>query len=95
MQALLERARQDSNLRPLAPEASGGLLRLSQRRLERVDVEEVIRANHDERKANDGQADWLVRAMTPLGPWIEAIYDYPVGDDEETVRIVSAWRLES
>jgi hypothetical protein len=43
------------------------LLRISQRRLERFDVEETIRANHDERKANDGQADWLVRAMTPLG----------------------------
>lgn len=30
------------------------LLRLSQRRLERFEVEEAIRANHDERKANDG-----------------------------------------
>lgn len=45
------------------------LLRLSQRRLERLDVEEAIRASHDERKANDGQADWLVQAMTPTwGP---------------------------
>jgi hypothetical protein len=71
------------------------LLRLSQRRLERFDVEEGIRANHDERKANDGQADWLVRAMTPLGIRIEAIYDHPVGNDEATIRIVSAWRVES
>jgi hypothetical protein len=71
------------------------LLRISQRRLERFDVEETIRANHDERKANDGQADWLVRAMTPLGVRIEAIYDHPVGDDEATIRIVSAWRVES
>jgi Domain of unknown function (DUF4258) len=71
------------------------LLRLSQRRLERFDVEQAIRTNHDERKTNDGQADWLLRAMTPLGVWIEAIYDHPVADDEETVRVVSAWRVES
>lgn len=71
------------------------LLRLSQRRLERFEIEEAIRANHDERKANDGQADWLVRAMTPLGVRIEAIYDHPVGNDEATIRIVSAWRVES
>lgn len=71
------------------------LLRLSQRRLERSDVEETIRANHDERKANDGQADWSVRAMTPLEVRIEAIYDHPVSSDEATVRIVSAWRVES
>jgi hypothetical protein len=45
------------------------LLRLSQRRL---DVEEAIRANHDEREDNDGRADWLIRAMTPLGVRIEA-----------------------
>jgi hypothetical protein len=43
------------------------LLRLAQRRLDRSDVEEAIRANHGERKANDGQADWLVQAMTPVG----------------------------
>jgi hypothetical protein len=71
------------------------LLRLSQRRLERFDVEEAIRANHDERKANDGQADWLVRATTALGVRIEAIYDHPVGSAEATIRIVSAWRVES
>jgi uncharacterized protein DUF4258 len=71
------------------------LLRLSQRRLERFDVEEALRASHDERNANDGQADWLVRAMTPLGAWIEAIYDHPVGNDDATIRVVSAWRVES
>jgi hypothetical protein len=71
-----------------------GLLRLSQRRLDRLDVEEAIRANHDERRVNDGQADWLVRAITRLGVRIEAIYDHPVGDDEATIRVVSAWRVE-
>jgi hypothetical protein len=61
------------------------LVRLSQRRLDRLDVEEAIRANHDERKANDGRADWLIRAMTPLGVRIEAIYDHPVSDGEATI----------
>jgi hypothetical protein len=70
------------------------LLRLSQRRLDRLDVEEAIRANHDEREDNDGRADWLIRAMTPLGVRIEAIYDHPVGDDDATIRVVSAWRME-
>jgi Domain of unknown function (DUF4258) len=71
------------------------LLRLSQRRLDRLDVEEAIRANHDERKANDGQADWLIRAITPLGVRIEAIYDHPVGSYEATIRVVSAWRVDT
>jgi hypothetical protein len=71
------------------------LLRLSERRLDRLDVEEAIRASHDERKANDGRADWLIGAITPLGVRIEAIYDHPVGDDEATIRVVSAWRLEN
>jgi hypothetical protein len=71
------------------------LLRLSQRRLERIDVEEAVRASHAEREANDGQADWLVRAMTQLGTRIEAIYDHPIGNDETTIRIVSVWRVES
>lgn len=70
------------------------LLRLSQRRLDRRDVEEAIRGNHDERSPNDGRADWLVEAMTPTGVRIEAIYDHPIGDDEATIRIVSAWRVE-
>jgi hypothetical protein len=69
-------------------------LRLSQRRLDRLDVEEAIRVNHDERSPNDGKADWLIRAITPLGARIEAIYDHPVSDDEATVRVVSVWRVE-
>lgn len=64
-------------------------------RLERFDVEQAIRANHEERKANDGQADWLVQAMTQQGVRIEAIYDHPVRNDGATIRVVSAWRVES
>lgn len=70
------------------------VLRLARRRLERSDVEEAIRASHDERRVNEGEADWLVKGMTPLGVRIEAIYDHPVGDDETTIRIVSAWRMD-
>lgn len=43
------------------------IARLAQRRLERSEVEEAIRACHDERKVNEGEADWLVEGMTPLG----------------------------
>ncbi|HEY4811530.1 MAG TPA: DUF4258 domain-containing protein [Solirubrobacteraceae bacterium] len=71
------------------------ILRLAYRRLERSDVEEAIRTSHDERRVNEGEADWLVQGMTPLGVWIEAIYDHPVGGDETTVRIVSAWRIDN
>lgn len=69
-------------------------LRLSQRRLDRLDVEEAVRMNHDERSRNDGKADWLIRAIAPLGARIEAIYDHPVSGDGATVRVVSVWRVE-
>lgn len=70
------------------------ILRLAKRRLERSDVEEAILASHDEREANEGEADWLIQAMTPLGVRIEAIYDHPIGNDDSAVRVVSAWRLD-
>jgi len=70
-------------------------LRLAQRRLERSDVEEAIRASHDERKVNEGEADWLVQGMTPLGVRVEVIYDHPIDNDETAIRIVSAWRLDT
>jgi hypothetical protein len=71
------------------------ILRLAHRRLKRSDVEKAIRGSHDERKVNDGEADWLVEGMTPLGVRIEAIYDHPLGNDETAIRIVSAWRLDT
>ena len=69
-------------------------LRLNQRRLSRSEVEQAIRDTHAERQANDGRADWLIAGTTALGVHFEAVYDHPVGGDEATARVVSAWRID-
>jgi len=69
------------------------LLRLDQRQLTREDIEQAIREHHDERRANAGQADWLVAGTTHLGIRFEAIYDHPVHRDDGAARVVSAWRV--
>jgi hypothetical protein len=69
--------------------------RLRQRRLDAADVEQAIKGRHVEREVNDGRAEWLVSGETADGAAFEAIYDYPHGDDETAVRIVSVWRLDS
>ncbi len=73
--------------------SSHAILRLDQRHLTQSDVEQAIRDGHRGRQVNDGQADWLIQGMTAYGVRFEAVYDHPVGDDETTARIVSAWRL--
>jgi hypothetical protein len=70
------------------------VLRLDERHLSRSDVENAIREGHG-RQINDGQADWLIEGITAYGVRFEAIYDHPVGDEETTARIVSAWRVDS
>jgi hypothetical protein len=74
--------------------SSHAILRLDQRHLTQSDVEQAIRDGHRGRQVNDGQADWLIEGMTAYGVRFEAVYDHPVGDDETTARIVSAWRLD-
>jgi len=69
-------------------------LRLAQRHLDRLEVEQAIREGHDAREVNDGRAQWLVRGETAAGAVFEVIYDHPHGDDIETVRIVSVWRVD-
>jgi len=69
-------------------------LRLAQRHLDRLEVEQAIREGHDAREVNDGRAQWLVRSETAAGAVFEVIYDHPHGDDIETVRIVSVWRVD-
>jgi Domain of unknown function (DUF4258) len=68
------------------------LERLDERHLTRGDVEQAIRDGHDTREINDGQADWLLTAITTKGVAFEAIYDHPAHGDQSTVRIVSTWR---
>ena len=70
-------------------------LRLDERCLSQSDVENAIRDGHGVSQINDGQADWLIEGITSYGVRFEAIYDHPVGDDEATARIVSAWRVDS
>jgi hypothetical protein len=43
-------------------------------------------------RVNDSQADWLIEGITAHGVRFEAAYDHPAADDE-TARIVSAWRV--
>jgi len=69
------------------------VLRLDERRLTQSDVEQAIREGHRGRRVNEGEADWLIEGITGYGVAFEAVYDHPVGDDETTARIVSAWRL--
>jgi hypothetical protein len=68
-------------------------LRLQQRRLDRNEVEQAIHKGHDAREVNDGRAQWLVLGTTAAGASFEVIYDHPHGDDIETARVVSVWRL--
>lgn len=68
-------------------------MRLAQRHLDRLEVERAIREGHDAREINDGRAQWLGRGATEADATFEVIYDHPHGDDIETVRIVSVWRI--
>jgi Domain of unknown function (DUF4258) len=68
-------------------------LRLGQRHLDRIEIEHAISESHDSREVNDGRAQWLVRGTMADGTPFEAIYDHPHGDDVDTVRVVSVWRL--
>jgi hypothetical protein len=70
-------------------------MRLGERRLDASEIEQAIRDRHDERKVNDGRAEWLVGGTTEDGSDFEAIYDHPHGDDDAAVRIVSVWRVDS
>lgn len=65
---------------------------LDARHLTRDDVEQAIRDEHGNREANDGRADWLIVGLSAHGVPLEAVYDHPLGEDERTARVVSAWR---
>ena len=69
--------------------------RLAERRLDAAEVERAISERHADREVNDGRAEWLVAGATDDGTKFEAIYDYPHGDDDAAVRIVSVWRLDA
>jgi hypothetical protein len=52
-----------------------------------VDIEDALLANHADRTANTGAAEWMIR----VGSWAIA-YDHPTGDDVTTAKIVTLWR---
>jgi hypothetical protein len=54
----------------------------------------TILLGHDGRSRNDGRADWSVRGERLDGRPFLIVYDHPVGDDGDRVRIVSIWPIE-
>lgn len=54
----------------------------------------TIVLGHDGRSRNDGRADWLVCGERLDGRPFEVIYDHPVGEDLNRVRIVSVWEID-
>jgi hypothetical protein len=68
--------------------------RLREREFHRINVEMAIRLGHDGRNRNDGSADWLVLGQRLVGASFVVVYDHPVGEDHDRVRIVSVWDLE-
>jgi hypothetical protein len=68
-------------------------LRLEQRGLTRFEVEEAVREGHEIREPNHGDADWRVEGVRADGRKFAVIYDNPVRGEENTVCVVSAWRL--
>lgn len=68
-------------------------LRLSDRGLSRLEVEEVVRDGHQFREVNRGDADWRVYGTRSDGRRFAVIYDHPALDDLGLARIVSIWPL--
>jgi hypothetical protein len=66
--------------------------RMRRRRLlDRYELERAIRNGHRDRRANYGDADWLIDGLLIDGRHFEIVYDHPHRNDQSAVRIVSAW----
>ena len=50
------------------------------------DVADAVRAAHDRRRRNPGEADWLTTARG-----LEIAYNWPAGDDPTTALVVTVW----
>jgi hypothetical protein len=68
-------------------------LRLGQRGLARIEVEEAIREGHEIRESNRGDAAWRVEGVRADGRKFVVLYDNPARGDEGAARVVSAWAL--
>ncbi|HWX45298.1 MAG TPA: DUF4258 domain-containing protein [Solirubrobacteraceae bacterium] len=67
--------------------------RCRRRWIDRADMERAVYRGHDERKHNDGEADWLVQGLAADGRRFALVYDHPVGHDHSAALIVSVWIL--
>jgi hypothetical protein len=65
---------------------SHALKRLSERGLTRRAAEQAVRDLHPLRVPNDGAADWRIDANR-----ISVLYDHPVANKTNVVRIITAW----
>jgi len=70
-------------------------LRLGDRGLGHLDIEQVIRENPRLWIANQGDADWRVEGTRPDERRFIAIFDHPALGDPALVRIVSVWTLRN
>jgi uncharacterized protein DUF4258 len=68
-------------------------LRLVQRGLTMLEVEEAVRDGHEIREANQGDADWRIEGVRADGRKFAVIYDNPVRGDASAACVVSAWPL--
>ena len=50
------------------------------------DVADAVRAAHDQRRRNPGEADWLTTARG-----LEIAYNWPADDDPTTALVVTVW----
>jgi hypothetical protein len=54
-----------------------------------VDVAAVVLGNHEQRRRNPGEADWVVS-----GSGLVVVYNWPDHDDQTAARVVSLWRAQ-
>lgn len=69
------------------------LLRLRDRGLSMLEVEDVVREGHASRQVNRGDADWRVYGTGLDGSRFVVLYDHPALGESAFARVVSAWRL--
>jgi hypothetical protein len=68
-------------------------MRVRERGLIRVELEQMIEERHGERVINRGRAQWRIVGPTANGATVVVVYDHPHRDDDAAARIVSAWPL--
>jgi hypothetical protein len=62
-------------------------LRAAERRLSLREIADLVWAEHERRRKNPGDADWMVHARG-----IAVAYNWPDRDDPTTALVVTLWR---